>query len=220
MAEVPITPVGTLNELEALSTRDSYLPAVFHSCAPQSNKVKGCHYYNVCRFAQERYGGFRDHGPRNVGVVRTAMKESGEVVIRQDVAACFVVMKELELNKYANESKRATKVIRQEGEFIVETVHEPKQPNKSTNYIGADMTMVTKNVKREVNRFPRPGEAASFIGPTSVVGAQMLEGIIESEGADPGEELFRQMDAVIKADPEPEPVVVEKKASGKNQGQS
>ena len=77
-------PIGTLDELR----RENIGSAFVGSCAPASKGVCGCDHYEKCIFRLTKNGGFRDHGPKNVGFFH----ETHEGHRRQEFMACFSFM--------------------------------------------------------------------------------------------------------------------------------
>ena len=152
------TAVGTPDELRLLN-----LPLTnWGSCAPESTGVKGCPDYHRCIFAQQANGGFRDKGPRNVGVLKVN-NERGAA--REDAVECFTYMRYMHDHTRAENSVLSFAVIAQEGETIDEDVETPADPNNTKT---GNMKMKLTTRKLVIPPFPRPGMPGSKVAPQSV----------------------------------------------------
>jgi hypothetical protein len=158
-------PIGTVEELKRLNLS----LGANGSCAPSAGLpghqpgVRGCPVYDRCPFHLKKLGGFKDHGPRNVGYyLRTH-----EGHAKEDFTPCYHFVATLVERMRAGQRDRENgkngeiiEVIAQEGredQKIMTKVWSPV--DESNKALTAPYKMIRALVV--VPKFPRPGEAGS-----------------------------------------------------------
>ena len=152
-------PIGTPDELrkKGIGLNEA------GSCAPSAGTPghqsgsRGCSQYPRCIFHLTRYGGFRDHGPRNCGYYL----KTHEGDAKEDFAACYWFVSRMldrmlagRRDREAGKNGEIIDVIAQEGEEILQkywTIKEGTEKSLSPTY-------VLHRAPIKVPRFPRPGE--------------------------------------------------------------
>lgn len=204
-------PMGTLDELR----KEGIDPATVGSCSPQHTGVSGCPYYESCIFRFTRNGGFRDHGPRNIGYFHQTHEERRV----ENFASCHLFMSRMRDRQQAGERDQQDgkkgeiiEIIAQEGEVIHTQV--VVNINEGTT-LPARYEKQTKTIP--VPHFPRPGERQVIAYDTQVNDRRRLREMQRAEMAtglpiepprriDPKEEIEQppvaEVEAVLQSEPE------------------
>jgi hypothetical protein len=162
------TPIGTREEIEEVGLD----PRQVACCAKPGPGAPGCAQYDRCIFRYTNNGGFRDHGPRNIGYYF----ESSEGGAKEDQCLCSVFMGCLydRMEEGAIARRRGLRgdlieVIAQEGEEIWRT----QIVNANAETPGAKERWVKETKPVAVSRFPRPSERLAIAGPGKVYRRRM-----------------------------------------------
>lgn len=177
LGEVP-TPVGTVEEIRKLNLD----PKSVGTCAPLGKGTRGCAYYEECPFHRTKWGGFKDHGPRNVGyfLQTTDFKRvEGIVSCYRFVSTLLGRMKDGNRAREDGKNGEIIRIIAQEGEKIAAkyqvrtNLDRPNDPPKFEWFKG----MI------EVPKFPRPGEGAGIDQDDLIRKRMMLRMELEDDNA-------------------------------------
>jgi hypothetical protein len=150
-----VEPVGTPEEIKATGQSTSE----WGSCAPnpgitQNHAVMGCPHYANCIF------GFRNTGPKNVGVFIKLVTG----VMAEKKMSCAAFMSGLYTRyKHQERAGEIVQVVAEEGGEIDIVERVPEQPNGGPT--GKNMRITANPKTIVIEKFPRPGEEGSKIGP-------------------------------------------------------
>jgi hypothetical protein len=118
--------------------------------------------YETCIFRHPDMGGFRDLGPRNIGVLKINNETKAAL---EDVTQCFTYMHYMHDHNRSENAAMSFAVIAHEGDTIQEDRTTPVDPNNTRS---GNMKMKVETLPVVIAKFPRPGMPGSKVEPQSV----------------------------------------------------